>query len=396
MRLRPAALRRRPSRDTLASAGGAALFSLSLGLASVALPLLALRAGYSGIEVGVLTAVSAVAQVAVRMVLGPVMRSVSDWVLIAAAGVLLAASNLAVVASAAVIPFVVAELLQGVARGCFWTGSQTHVVRGEGRAVGALATVNLTSNIGLLGGPALAGWLSERSPQLGLGVAGAIAAMALVPALLLQRHPPFSPPGDRPPGRLWRRPGVHAACWAGVSGGAWRSLLGSYVPVALDQARQSSSTIGILVSVANGASLAGSATAANVRQSWVAREYVICTLAAGLGTGLIAFFADSVWLAGAALVVSGVGAGVLQTVGPAIAAEAVHPQERGEAIAAAGTFRAGALFLAPIGVAGLMTAAPLTAAMGAVGLLISLPAVMGRGLRRHLRTAAPAPGTADP
>ncbi|MGH3747586.1 MAG: MFS transporter, partial [Micromonosporaceae bacterium] len=179
-------------------------------------------------------------------------------------------------------------------------------------------------------------------------------------------------------------------------GGAWRSLLGSYVPVALDQARQSSSTIGILVSVANGASLAGSATAANVRQSWVAREYVICTLAAGLGTGLIAFFADSVWLAGAALVVSGVGAGVLQTVGPAIAAEAVHPQERGEAIAAAGTFRAGALFLAPIGVAGLMTAAPLTAAMGAVGLLISLPAVMGRGLRRHLRTAAPAPGTADP
>src|SRR5690242_10936423 len=61
---------RRPSRDTFASAAGAATFSISLGIATVSLPLLALRSGYSPVEIGVLTAVSAIAQMATRLVLG--------------------------------------------------------------------------------------------------------------------------------------------------------------------------------------------------------------------------------------------------------------------------------------------------------------------------------------
>jgi hypothetical protein len=54
----------------------------------VAPPLLGLRAGYSGVEIGVLTAISAVAQKAIRRVLGPVMRVISDWTLVATAGML--------------------------------------------------------------------------------------------------------------------------------------------------------------------------------------------------------------------------------------------------------------------------------------------------------------------
>ncbi|HCA86259.1 MAG TPA: MFS transporter, partial [Streptomyces sp.] len=248
-------------RDIVASATGAVLYSLALSIASVALPLLAVRAGYSATGIGALTAVSALAQMATRLCLGAVMRRWPDWTLIAGAGLLLAVSNAIVALSAALAVFVLAELLQGVSRACFWTGSQTHVVRGPGRAAGTLATVNLVSSAGLLAGPVAAGLLSERTPGLALAIAAVIAAVGMAPAFLLDRLPPFAPPEDRAPGRLWRRPGVDIGCWAGVTAGAWRALLTSYVPVALDAARQSASVIGALVSAANGAALVGAALA---------------------------------------------------------------------------------------------------------------------------------------
>jgi MFS family permease len=374
--LRRASRFRRPPRDTVASAGGAAVFSCSLGIATVALPLLALRTGYSPAQVGVLTAVSAIAQMATRLVLGAAMRLVGDWVLIVAAGAALCLSNGLVVASAALVPFALAELLQGVARACFWTGSQTHVVRGSGRSVGALATINFISSLGLLAGPVLAGLLVEHSPRTALGVGSAIAAAAMVPALALDRLPPFRPPVERSPGRIWRRSGVDVGCWAGVSAGAWRGLLSSYVPVALDAARQPASTIGVLVSVANGASVVGSALVARVHGRWVVRSFVLGTLATGVATGLVALAAEAWWAAAALLAVSGLGAGALQTIGPAIATDSVHPEERGDAIAAAGTFRAAALFAAPLTVAGAVAVIPLAVAMGLAGALITASAAV--------------------
>ena len=386
---RPRADRRRPSRDTVATAGGAVLFALSLGLATVALPLLAIQAGYSAAEIGVLTATSALSQMATRLVLGPAMRVVPEWVLVVAAGLLLAASSGLVAASSALTAFVSAQLMQGVARACFWTGTQTHVVRGDRSAVGGLAMVNLLANAGLVIGPVLAGVLTERSPQLALGVGACIAAVGCVPAVLLKRLPPFSPPSDRPPGRLWRRPGVDAGCWAGVTTGTWRGLLGSYVPVALSAAQLSSSTIGVLVSVASSAALAGAGIVARLRLvRRLVWAYALGAAATGVATALIALLAGSPWAVGAALAVSGLGAGALQTVGPAMAAESVHPQERGDVIAVTGTFRAGALFVAPLAIAGMLAAVPLTLAMGAVGTAIALPALTVRRLRRRIGPAS--------
>lgn len=377
-------LRERLSRDIAASAAGAAVYSLSLAIASVALPLLALRAGYSAAEVGALTAVSAIAQMGTRMVLGLAMRRWSDWTLIAAAGLLLALSNGVVVLSAALLPFVIAQLMQGVSRACFWTGTQTHVVRGSGRAAGALASVNLVSSTGLLLGPVLAGVLSERTPVLALSVAAVVALVGVGPTLLLDRLPPFVPPDDRPPGRLWRRPGVDVGCWAGVSAGAWRGLLSSYVPVALDAARQSASTIGVLVTVANAAALVGSGLAARVRQRWTPRVVLVGIVVVGVTTGLTAAVASSVVLSVVVLAISGVAAGTLQVLGLAVAAEAVHPEERGDAIAVSGTFRAAALFAAPLAVAGLVVVLPLAPAVALVGAAMTVPSLA-------LRRRRPAP-----
>ncbi len=141
------------SRDIVASATSGTIYALALGIASVALPLLALRAGYSAAEVGALTATSAISQLATRLVLGAVMRRWPDWTLIAGAALLLGVGNGIAALSASLVPFVIAQLLQGVSRACFWTGSQTHVVRGPSRAASALAAVNLSSSVGLLAGP---------------------------------------------------------------------------------------------------------------------------------------------------------------------------------------------------------------------------------------------------
>lgn len=360
-------------------------YSFALGVATVALPLIALDAGYSGVQVGVLTACSALAQMATRTVLGRVMRHVADRSLVTFAACLLALSTGALSLSTALVPFVVAQLLQGASRACFWTGSQTHVVRGEGSSVSALAMVNFVSSVGLLAGPVAAGLMLERGADLTLLVATGAAALAIPITRLLDRLPPFVVPFDRPPGRLWRRPGVAAGCWAGVSAGAWRGLISSYVPVALQQAGQSSSTIGVLVSVANAASVAGAGVVGRVSPQGAWKAFGAGTLAAGVGTATVAAVAGSAPLAAMALALSGLGAGALQTIGPAVATEAVHPQERGEAIAVTGTFRAGALFVAPLGVAALILAVPLTAAMTLAGVLITVPvlAVRRRPAVRH-------------
>lgn len=374
----PRRLPRRPSRDRVASAGGAAVFSFSLGIATVALPLLALRAGYSPAQIGVLTAVSAIAQMATRLVLGAAMRHVGDWVLILAAGFALGVSNGLVAVSAALVPFAIGEVLQGVARAFFWTGSQTHVVRANSRPVSALAIINFASSVGLLAGPILAGLLLVSSARTPLAVGAVVAAGAMPLALMLDRLPPFSPPAERPPGRIWRRAGVDVGCWAGVSAGAWRGLLSSFVPVALAAARQPASTIGVLVSVANGASVLGSALVARIDGGWIRRAFIVGTVAAGGATGLVAVVAGSGWLAAVLLAISGLGAGALQTIGPAIATDAVHPEERGEAIAAAGAFRAAALFGAPLAVAGAVAVLPLAAAMAMAGGFIMASAAIVR------------------
>jgi MFS family permease len=354
--------------------------------------LLALQAGYSAVMVGLLTAFSAVAQLACRPSLAWVMRRVPDWTLLLCAAVCLALSNGIAAISAAVVPYAIAQLLQGVARACFWTGSQTHVVRGPGSSLGALALVNLLANCGGLLGPLLAGFLSGQLSISGaLAVGAAIAAAGIVPTVLLDRLPPFAPRKDTVrKARAWRRPGVDAGCWAGVSAGAWRGLMSSYLPVILAAAAYTEAAIGAFVAVANGATLVGSGLSGRIRHRRLALYYALGTLATGAATIAIALVAHAPAVVVAAMLLAGMAAGGLQTIGPAIASDAVDPEERGDAIAVSGTFRAAALFVAPLFVAGLVTMLPVTAALSAAGAVMLAPVLASRRLHAHLR-----PGTLE-
>lgn len=372
------------TRERAGTVGAVACFSLALSVSSVAVPILIVRAGYATAAVGFFVALSAIAQICVRFRIGTMMRLVADRHLVGAAAVLMASGSALLTLSVSMWVIVASQILQGAARGLFWTGIQTHAVRTSNAAARGLASVNLASGAGLIVGPGGAGLLLESSARLAMGAAMTGAALGLLPVLFMARLPVF-PPTDERSGRarVSRRTAVRVGSWATASAGAWRGLMGAYVPVVLNQAAQSSTVIGVVVGVGNTATIL-----AGWVSRWVHCERLSSWLPASIavtGLGLAAFgvTADMVVLAAGALVVSGLGMGMLQTLGPASAAEAVDEHERGDAMATVGLYRAGATFVAPFGVAVLVLAMPVGWALAAAGVVLALPAGYAmRGLRR--------------
>jgi MFS family permease len=358
--------------DGLASAGAILLFSFSLWLSNLALPLVALAAGYSATEIGILTAVSALAQLGVRATIPALARRFPDRTLVSGSSGLLAAACALVALSTAVVPFVVAELLQGAARGYFWSGSQLHGVRTGGSAIRAIAKVNLLSSVGLVAGPLTAGVLAGRSDRAGLLIGAGAAVLATGCALLMTRLPTLTSPDRARSERLWRRPAVVRGSLASAGGGAFTALIMSYLPVLL-AAEQSAVVVGVLVAIANAAHTLSSAAIGMVPPARVDRWLIACTVANGIGLAVVAPAAGSIPLAVAALVLCGCGSGALLTMGPAVATDAVREDERAAAIAVTGVSRAAALMATPLAVAAAVTLIPLSAAVSLVGLALAVP-----------------------
>ncbi|MCZ4150403.1 MFS transporter, partial [Escherichia coli] len=78
----------------------------------------------------------------------------------------------------------------------------------------------------------------------------------------------------------------------------------------------------------------------------------------------------------------------------AIAADDVHPEERGDALSLTGTVRASALFLTPFVMALLVSVVPVAAALVSVGVLMTLPAA--GSIRRKDLPAQIAPTESGP
>ncbi|MGH7290116.1 MAG: MFS transporter, partial [Myxococcota bacterium] len=185
---------------------------------------------------------------------------------------------------------------------------------------------------------------------------------------------------------MWLRPGVDASCAMTAGGGAWRGLMNSYVPVVLAHSGQAAPAIGLLVTGANVAALIGSATSKWVQALGFRSAVLLGLLPAGIGIGLTGLFSGHVAVVAVTLFLAGLGAGVLQTVGPALAADSVEPEERGDAIASNGTFRAATLLIAPLGVGALVLVLPIGTALGVAGALILLPSAVVARRRRPAQT----------
>lgn len=352
-----------------------AIYGIGLGASSIALPLLAVDAGYSLTEIGLLTAVSAVAQIAVRLCLGAALRRYPDRRLVTSASLLLSVSFFAVATSTQIGFFLLAQAAQGVSRACFWTGMQAHVVRDDRPVTRSLARNVTIANFGLLLGPVVAGFALERSIGVALLLGTALGGTATVLSLGMRRLPPFATAALPARSPLRRRPPVVTGCVAAGVAGAWQGLLGSYMPAVLGEAGHAAGMIGVLVALASAANTTSAAALTRVRLGDSPRALVVSCLAVALGVGLLGVAAPSSVSAGICLLVSGLGAGMLQILGSSVASESVHPEERGQVIAMTGTIRAVAMFGSPLAVAGLLQVAGVAAALGVVGLGLLLPVV---------------------
>lgn len=368
----------------------ALLFTTSLGLSSVAFPLIALATGRTASEIGLLVAMSAVVQILARSRLGHLMRRVPDRVVFAGGPVGLALAFTVLLVSSTLAALVLAWAVLALGRACFWTAGQTHSVRGTGSSVRRLAALNVFGSSGALVGPVLAGLLVELDTRAALATGAGLAVAALLPVAGLDRFPPFSRKREQPrEPAMWRRPGVSAGCWAGATAGAWRGLMDSFVPVALERARHSSATIGMLVSAANAAAVASAALLGGTPSGRTRQVYVGSMLSAALGMAAFGYASGNVAAAAVALAVAGLGAGVLQTLGPALAASAVSPDEKGDAMAAYGTLRTSAMFVAPLATSAAILVMPIAPALLLTGLLLAVPTIAVRTVASLRDTPAP-------
>ncbi|MHA7241287.1 MFS transporter [Arthrobacter sp. TMS1-12-1] len=374
---RPARAPRSP--DSLLSDIGNLGFGVAQAMAAVIVPLLAVDVGHPVASVGLIVSVAAVSQTLARLAMGAMMSRFTTKFFIITAVMLLAASCLVLASTTDLWAFVLSQLLQGAARAYFWTGSQTHVVRGSNSAVDALARLNVVQGIGQLGGPAIAGLLGAWSLQGALLVAGAVSALTVFPVLFLTRFPPFARKRKQDGGQgMLSQPGIRTAASMTAVAGAWRGILNSYLPVILTGAGYSVPAAGLLITVTNLTSLAGSAIASRVQARSIRFATVGGIASTGLGLALVAFLPTPLAIAVLALAVSGLGAGVLQTVGPALAADSVSEHDQGRAIATIGIFRSVSLLASPLAAAGLVLILPGTAmAAGVAGIIIAIPALAG-------------------
>ena len=372
----PAMSEHRPGDDRVAVSAATLGFGLALGIGAVTLPLLALAAGYELAVIGLLTASSAISQLGVRLILPRVLSRYPDRALITLACLMIAASYGILLQTTALPVFLIAQLLQGAARGLFWTGSQTHVIRGPGGAVKSLAQNQILANLGTMSGPAIAGVLAALSLSFAVQAGMVTGVAALVASLALHRLPPFERQPEGRPRRLWREPAVLAGCLANATAGGWRSMLGSYIPVILSKAAVGPGVVGILVALADAASVGAAALLASYDPKHRQHALRFGVLAIATGLAILPFVAGEPIVAAFVLALAGAGSGMVVVLGPALVIEAVEPAARGEAIALSGTLRAVALLGAPATVALSLSFIPLAWAIVAVSLATAAPALL--------------------
>jgi len=302
-------------------------FSLSLGVAVVAVPLVALDAGYQPATIGFLAATTALSQLSTRFTLPWLLGRFADRALIALASTLMLSSFCLLLLSTDLPAFLLAQIAQGAARAIFWTSSQTHAIRSGGSQVRRLVDLNLAGNAGTLTGPALAGILATLGLPVALVGAATAAALAALGAPLMAAFRPYDRRRSAGALHLLRRDGVDVACWANFVAGGWWAMIGSYVPVVLVGAGFGSVLIGWLVTISEGA---GAVMLLVIRRLSPRRIRPLVRVAALGEMAALAGIAVAPPLLvayGGLLIAGGASAGIVTTLAPAVVTLAAGEHE---------------------------------------------------------------------
>ncbi len=367
--------------DTLAVGVVASSFGFSLGAVAVVYALLALAVGYSGVMVGVFTALGALAQLVARFGIPWVLDRVRDRAVMGTACLCMALSASILLVSTTLTAFVVAQLLQGGCRAFFWTSAQAHVVRARGEPVRRLAQLQIPANVGTLVGPAVAGLAVAMSMTLGLAVIVAGGLLGALGALGLARRATYTrrPRAER--AAMWRRPGIALGCASSFSAGGWRGLLDSFVPVILTGAGLGAAAVGLLIALSDGASMIATiwlARARSVGLVWLAALSAVTLL---LGVAGLPFVAQMLVPTIVVLMLAGMGGGLLNTLAPAIVNEHAASAEQSSALALGGMYRSGARMVLPAGIAAAVPIIGVAGGMVVAAVALSAPILaLGRAV----------------
>jgi MFS family permease len=360
-------------------------FALALGIATVAIPLVALASGYDPAAVGFLVAGAAAAQLATRLALPWLLGRFADRSLIGASLGLMLGAFVVLALSTSLVAFVVAQLAQGAARAIFWTAGQTHVIRDGGPRVRRLVDFNLAGNAGTLIGPTLGGLLAASSVSGAVIGAATAVALAVLVTPFVATYAAFDRRQSAGTAKLLRREGVDVAVWATFVSGAWWSMMGSYVPVIVVGAGLGSTQAGLLVSLSEGSGAVMMLVLrwlAPVRLQRIVHVAPLVQMAALAGFALVPAVLPA--YAGL-LIVGGSAAGAVTVLAPALVTHVANDQEHGDAIALTGTSRAVALLGTPAAVGGLLSLVSLPIAIVCVAAGVVAPGlVVGRSASRDV------------
>lgn len=363
-------------------------FALSLGIGTVAVPLVALDAGYDAAAIGFLAATAALSQLLTRLTLPRLLGRFQDRWLVGLSAVLMLTTFCLLLASTALPVFLTAQLASGAARAVFWTSSQTHAIRSadprplDGQVqVRRLVDLNLAGNAGTLSGPALAGVLATFGLPVALAGAAIPAALAAIAAPLMAAYPPYDRRQSAGAFRLLRRDGVDVACWANFVAGAWWSMIGSYVPVVLVRAGLAPVVIGWLVTLSESAGavallLIRRAAPRRIRPLVRAGAFAEMAALAGIALAGTVLAPQALLAYGVLLVAGGMAAGTVTSLAPALVTLVAGEHEQGDALALSGTFRSFALLGAPATVGALLSFVALPVALVAVAVASAIPGVV--------------------
>jgi MFS family permease len=367
----------------------ALVFSVINATIQLLVPLYALYRGYSPLTIGVLAALPSVANVTLRLVFGRLSDRHGEAPILQVGGLIHIASALSFLLSTAIglAPFVLAQLLQGVARSIFWTVGQTYVTKLPLRGGLNLGLFNGAGNLGMLIGMSGAGFWA-----LAFGYRGAfaiVAALAIMYTGLTRMI--ASPPSEVtvPPraevtgetvraGGLRLRPGplwLAAAC-SFVSGGTW-AMAASFYPVYLSQLRYNDRAIGLLVMLMAAGMLGSSFASRHLAQGGRAPERFAFGFIVASGVGMAAVPAFQDWRALAVLLLAiGFGSGACSFIYQLMVQQRSTWEARGSTMASIGLFGNLALFVLPTGIGLALTWISLRSALALAGLfLVALGAV---------------------
>lgn len=370
---------------TLAIDAVTALYALALATATVMLTFIALNEGFSLGVIASLSAASAATQFISRSLVNRLFRIADDRSIMAGALLVLALSMVALLVIPGLAGLLVAQLLQGISRAGFWSGSQVHVLRLGPRPQRRMARNQFLSNGLAVLGPILAGLMATGEPRLAGGVIAAIAIAGAAGCLLLTKLPLFERVAKTADNRLWRYQGMRVGAFGTLAAGSFNAVLTTFVPILFGDAGWTEARTGLLIGAANAGLLVGSLAAGAVTPPHFSGVVATATLSTSAGIASLVCLPMIEGISVIGIVVAGIGSGIILTLGPTLVSSTVPDAVRGSAVVFAGVFRAGALFITPLAAsaAGLFMSMP--AAMLLIGVLAGSPgaaaAITGRSKR---------------